>query len=58
MALGIAERAAMLAKSAPAQAEVLMAALDRLVSPEQMGTLFKVLAYRGPGWPQGAGFER
>ena len=33
-----------------------MTALDRLVSPEQMGTLFKVIAYRGPGWPVGAGF--
>ena len=56
MALGIAERAAALARGAPAQAQALLTALDRLVSPDQMGTLFKVLAYRGPGWPQGAGF--
>jgi NADH dehydrogenase [ubiquinone] 1 alpha subcomplex assembly factor 7 len=56
MALGIAERAATLARTQPSQAQDLMTALDRLVSPEQMGTLFKVLAYRGPGWPQGEGF--
>ena len=57
MALGIAERAACSGQGRSlSQAQALMAALDRLVSPEQMGTLFKVLAYRGPGWPQGAGF--
>lgn len=56
MTLGIAERAVSLARTTPDQAEALMTALDRLVSPDQMGTLFKVLAYRGPGWPQGAGF--
>ncbi|GGB52634.1 class I SAM-dependent methyltransferase [Blastomonas aquatica] len=56
MALGIAERAATLARTQPSQAQALMDALDRLVSPEQMGTLFKVMAYRGPGWPKGEGF--
>lgn len=56
MALGIAQRAAMLAKSQPGKAQEIMTALDRLVSPEQMGALFKVMAYRGPGWPVGAGF--
>ncbi|MBL0965645.1 MAG: insulinase family protein [Blastomonas sp.] len=56
MALGIAQRAAMLAKGQPGRAQEIMTALDRLVSPEQMGTLFKGLAYRGPGWPVGAGF--
>jgi NADH dehydrogenase [ubiquinone] 1 alpha subcomplex assembly factor 7 len=56
MALGIAERAATLARTQPSQAQALMTALDRLVSPDQMGSLFKVLAYRGPGWPQGEGF--
>ncbi|WP_033925520.1 class I SAM-dependent methyltransferase [Sphingomonas sp. 35-24ZXX] len=58
MALGIAQRAAMLAKSQPSRADDMMAALDRLVSPDQMGALFKALAYRGPGWPAGAGFGR
>jgi len=56
MALGIGERAATLARTQPSQAQALMDALDRLVSPDQMGALFKVLAYRGPGWPQGEGF--
>ncbi|WP_373488511.1 class I SAM-dependent methyltransferase [Blastomonas sp.] len=56
MALGIGARAAALAKSDPAQAGALDVALDRLVAPEQMGALFKVIAYRGPGWPQGEGF--
>ncbi len=58
MALGIAQRAAMLAKSQPARANEMMTALDRLVSPDQMGALFKAIAYRGPGWPVGAGFGR
>ena len=58
MALGIAQRAAVLAKSQPLRADEMMSALDRLVSPDQMGALFKVIAYRGPGWPVGAGFGR
>ena len=56
MALGIGQRASMLAKSQPAKAQDMMTALDRLVSSDQMGTLFKVIAYRGPAWPVGAGF--
>ncbi|WP_026091126.1 SAM-dependent methyltransferase [Blastomonas sp. AAP53] len=56
MALGIAQRAAALAQSQPTKAQDIMTALDRLVSPDQMGALFKVIAYRGPGWPEGAGF--
>jgi NADH dehydrogenase [ubiquinone] 1 alpha subcomplex assembly factor 7 len=56
MALGIGARAATLARTDPAQTQALESALDRLVSPDQMGTLFKVMAYRGPGWPEGAGF--
>lgn len=41
---GIEVRARQLLKDAtPEQAEVLNSALDRLVSPEQMGTLFKVM---------------
>ena len=31
-------------------------ARDRLVEPEQMGTLFKVMALAAPNWPDGAGF--
>jgi len=56
IALGIAGRAAALARTEPTQAQALSAALGRLVSPDEMGALFKVLAYRGSGWPQGEGF--
>ena len=55
LALGIAERAAALARANPASARTIGEALDRLVSPQAMGSLFKVLALAGPGWPQGAG---
>ncbi|GGD71017.1 class I SAM-dependent methyltransferase [Croceicoccus mobilis] len=56
LALGIAQRASMLAKANPAQAKSLGEALDRLVSPTRMGSLFKVLAGHSTGWPQGAYF--
>lgn len=56
MALGISQRAVALARTDPSQSQALMDALDRLVSPDQMGRLFKVLAYRSPGWPVGEGF--
>lgn len=55
--LGIAHRAQDLARKNPDEKENLRVALDRLVSPEQMGTLFRVMAIRAPGWPQGAGWE-
>ncbi|MDE2405371.1 MAG: SAM-dependent methyltransferase [Sphingomonadales bacterium] len=54
--LGIAARAAALAKAAPDRGEEIAAALDRLTGAEQMGALFKVLGLAGPGWPDGAGF--
>lgn len=54
-ALGIAQRAAALARAAPARTQEIAAALDRLVGAEQMGTLFKVMALAGRGWPMGAG---
>jgi NADH dehydrogenase [ubiquinone] 1 alpha subcomplex assembly factor 7 len=47
-----------LAKASPARAERFAAALERLVAPEQMGTLFKVLGLAGKDWPVGAGFRR
>lgn len=56
-ALGIDARAAALAKAAPDQAEAIEAARHRLVSEEQMGTLFKVMALAAPDWPGGAGFQ-
>jgi len=54
-ALGIDARAAALAAAAPAHAEEVEAARRRLVGPEQMGTLFKVLAVAAPAWPIPAG---
>lgn len=55
-AIGIAARAEALARAAPARAAEIAAAHARLTRPEQMGTLFKVLAIVAPGWPQPAGF--
>lgn len=55
-ALGIHHRAESLAEFAPQHREVLMRARDRLVLPDQMGDLFKVMALAGPTWPDGAGF--
>jgi len=52
-ALGIDARAEVLARSAPAEVE---AAKRRLVNPDQMGTLFKVMGLAAPDWPDGAGF--
>lgn len=54
--LGIDARAAALARAAPDQAEALAGARNRLVAPEQMGALFKVMGLAAPGWPDGAGF--
>ncbi len=48
-ALGIDARAAALGERVTADR-------DRLVSPEQMGTLFQALAVTAPGWPHPAGF--
>jgi NADH dehydrogenase [ubiquinone] 1 alpha subcomplex assembly factor 7 len=55
-ALGIAARAATLAKAAPARAAEIAAAHARLTRPEQMGSLFKAMAIIAPTWPQPAGF--
>lgn len=54
-ALGLEARAAQLAARSPARAGELATAVERLASPEQMGTLFKVMALAAPGWPDGAG---
>ena len=56
-AMGIDLRTAALSRSAPGQAEALGAARDRLVEPDRMGELFKVLALTAPGWAAPAGFE-
>ncbi len=55
-ALGIEARTETLAKVAPDRAEALAVDRDRLINPEQMGDLFKVIALTAPGWPIPAGF--
>lgn len=54
--LGIAARAAALAKAAPERAEQIVAARDRLANPAQMGQLFKALAFVAADWPGPEGF--
>jgi SAM-dependent MidA family methyltransferase len=47
--LGIGERAAALSRANPGSAESIRTAQDRLVSDQQMGTLFKVFCAHSPG---------
>ena len=47
--LGIGERAKALARANPNEAGNIARAVERLTSPEQMGTLFKVLCAHSPG---------
>lgn len=54
--LGIRDRADALADFAPQHREALMRARDRLIEPDQMGDLFKVMGLTAPDWPDGAGF--
>jgi NADH dehydrogenase [ubiquinone] 1 alpha subcomplex assembly factor 7 len=56
-ALGIETRAEALAMRAPQRRAEVNAARDRLVTAEQMGTLFKVMGLAAPGWPLGVGFQ-
>jgi SAM-dependent MidA family methyltransferase len=56
-ALGIGVRAAALAEAAPERLEEVEQARHRLTSPDQMGTLFKVMALVAEGWPEPAGFQ-
>ncbi|WP_114229130.1 MULTISPECIES: SAM-dependent methyltransferase [Sphingomonas] len=53
--LGIMARARALANAAPDRAEEIEAARARLCRPDQMGSLFKLLAIRAPDWPKVAG---
>ncbi|MHA1566721.1 MAG: class I SAM-dependent methyltransferase [Alphaproteobacteria bacterium] len=56
-ALGIEARAnTLLAAVPPDQRRQITTALDRLIAPNQMGTLFKVLAIAHPDMPAPAGF--
>lgn len=56
--LGIEARLqALLRRATPAQAADIALGVRRLIAPEEMGTLFKVLAATHPAWPAPAGFE-
>jgi NADH dehydrogenase [ubiquinone] 1 alpha subcomplex assembly factor 7 len=54
--LGIGQRAQILAAANPDRAADMIAARNRLVAPDDMGTLFKVLAAYTHDWPQPEGF--
>ncbi|MBO9694864.1 MAG: SAM-dependent methyltransferase [Sphingopyxis sp.] len=54
--LGIDARLTSLAASSPARADELRGQRDRLVEPDAMGDLFKVMALTAPNWPKPAGF--
>lgn len=56
-ALGIDARAAALATRSPERTQDIEAARARLVSPDEMGTLFKVIALAQEEWPAGAGLS-
>ena len=49
--LGIASRAAALARQSPERADGITAAHQRLTDPAAMGTLFRVMALTGSDWP-------
>jgi NADH dehydrogenase [ubiquinone] 1 alpha subcomplex assembly factor 7 len=55
--LGIDARADALARSNPDRAGDVHSALERLTAPDQMGSLFKVVAIHAPDWPVPAGLE-
>ena len=56
-ALGIEARAALLARSVPAQADVLARQMKRLTDGDQMGQLFKAICLQSPGLLTPPGFE-
>jgi NADH dehydrogenase [ubiquinone] 1 alpha subcomplex assembly factor 7 len=55
-ALGIDQRAQILAAANPSRAADIASARNRLVAPDAMGALFKILAAYAPDWPQPEGF--
>src|SRR5690348_3187146 len=55
--LGIEARAQALSRANRDRAKDIEAALNRLTSPDEMGSLFKVIALHSPDWPVPAGFE-
>ena len=54
--LGIEARAEALVQANPQQAENIRSALKRLIAPDQMGELFKVIAIHSPDWRAPVGF--
>jgi SAM-dependent MidA family methyltransferase len=54
-ALGIDARAKALSSANPGRAADIEGARDRLISPDQMGELFKAMAIHAPSWPIPAG---
>lgn len=55
--LGIEARAGALARSRPDRSADIRSALDRLIAPDAMGSLFKLIAIHSPRWLAPAGFE-
>ena len=55
--LGIASRAAVLARQSPTRADEITAAHQRLTDPAAMGTLFRVRGLTGGGWPVPVGLS-
>ena len=55
-ALGIAERATMLARANPVEGQAIAEAHRRLTNPSEMGGLFRTMALVSPDWPEPAGF--
>jgi NADH dehydrogenase [ubiquinone] 1 alpha subcomplex assembly factor 7 len=55
--LGIDARAEALIRAAPGRADEVNSARDRLVSPGEMGDLFRVLGVSARHWPAPEGFE-
>ena len=56
MALGMEQRAQILMQASSGEADAVATAYQRLTHPDEMGTLFKVIAAVAPDWPEAAGF--
>lgn len=55
--MGIAERAASLARAQPDRGGEIADAHRRLTHPSEMGSIFQVMALTAPGWPMPAAFS-
>ncbi len=54
--LGLGPRAHALARANPERTDEIAGQAERLAGEGEMGTLFRVLAARAPGWPEAEGF--